>query len=86
MDLHMKLITFLKELLDEATDDLLKASLDEKIETGMENLFNFLDAKNILPKKREYSSVENKLESVNAKKCDSDSFKGMVVPNLTYSR
>ena len=75
MDLHIELITFLKELRTEATDDVFKASLDEKIKTATDNFFNFLDAKNILPKKREYSSVENKLESVNAKKCDSDSFK-----------
>ena len=75
MDLHIELITFLKELRTEATDDVFKASLDEKIETATDNFFNFLDAKNILPKKRESFSAKNKLESDNAKKCDPDSLK-----------
>ena len=41
MDLHIELITFLKELRTEATDDVFKASLDEKIETGTDNFFIF---------------------------------------------
>ena len=63
----MELITFLKELRAEAIDDTFKASLDEKIETAMNNFFNFLDAKNILPKKREFFLTENKIELDNAK-------------------
>ena len=75
MDLHMELITFLKELRAEATDGAFKASLDEKIETAINNFFNFLETENILPKIRESFPIKNKLESDNVKKCDSDPLK-----------
>jgi hypothetical protein len=37
----MELITFLKELRAEATDDLFEKSEDDKIETAMDLFFNF---------------------------------------------